>query len=213
MRTSDDVSAQGLRRFRKIADERQIEDVMRKSRHLSNYRRYEKGPRESVEEAFHDRADVMQIGAFDSGTSLSCPSQIKPARRPATGEFSCSAKICRATTKDRSDRIGWHSGPSRFRRRGAAMNSKSQVWNPNQTGCRASPCHQHQSQPLVHTIGNLRFRVFTNPHKTALKAMSVRNDSRNQAMSFSTNEGDALSTSSHNKPVYGAGAYREHPLQ
>ena len=66
MRTSDDVATSKVFEvFEKIAKNHQIEDVMSEVKaDLSNYRRYEKGPRESVEEAFHYRADVMQIGAF-----------------------------------------------------------------------------------------------------------------------------------------------------
>jgi hypothetical protein len=104
MRTSDDVSASRVFDvFRKIADERQIEDVMSEVKaDLSNYRRYEKGPRESVEEAFHDRADVMQIGAFTPAllAILSKPDQARFGALQALESFLVRRMICRATTKD-----------------------------------------------------------------------------------------------------------------
>ena len=81
----------------------QIEDVMSEVKaDLSNYRRYEKGSRESVEEAFHYRADVMQIGAFTPAllAILSKPDQARFDALRALESFLVRRMVCRDTTKD-----------------------------------------------------------------------------------------------------------------
>ena len=104
MRTADDVAASRVFDvFRKIADERQIEDVMSEVKaDLSKYRHYEEGQRESVEEAFHYRADVMQIGAFTPAllAILSKPDQARFGALQALESFLVRRMVCRATTKD-----------------------------------------------------------------------------------------------------------------
>lgn len=104
MRTEDEVSASrvfGV--FREIADERQIENVMSEVKaDLSNYRRYEEGPRDSAAEVFHYRADVMQIGAFTPAllAILSKPDKARFGALRALESFLVRRMVCRATTKD-----------------------------------------------------------------------------------------------------------------
>ena len=104
MRTEDEVSASRVFSvFREIADERQIEDVMSEVQaDLSNYRRYEEGPRDFVEEVFHYRADVMQIGAFTPAllAILSKPDKARFGALRALESFLVRRMVCRTTTKD-----------------------------------------------------------------------------------------------------------------
>ncbi len=66
MRTADEVTAgRVFNSFRRVASDQDIVDLMSQLRgDLSNYRRYEDGPRHSIEDVFHYRAGVMQMGAF-----------------------------------------------------------------------------------------------------------------------------------------------------
>ena len=101
---SDDVSAgQVFNEFRKVSADRPIEDVLSEVQSdLSNYRRYEVGPRAQVEDVFHYRAGVMQMGAFTPAllTILSRPDDVRFAALKALESFLIRRMVCRATTKD-----------------------------------------------------------------------------------------------------------------
>ncbi len=101
---SDDVSAgQVFNMFRKISTNRPIEEVVSQVKSdLSNYRRYEAGTRAEVEEVFHYRAGVMQMGAFTPVllTVLSKPDDARFDALRALESFLVRRMVCRATTKD-----------------------------------------------------------------------------------------------------------------
>ena len=103
-RRLDDVSAGNVFKvFRKLAAERPIEDIISEVKtDLSNYRRYEEGPREQVENMFHYRAGVMQMGAFTPAllTILSRPDKVRYGALQALESFLVRRMVCRDTTKD-----------------------------------------------------------------------------------------------------------------
>ncbi|MXW63515.1 MAG: DUF262 domain-containing protein [Bacteroidetes bacterium SB0662_bin_6] len=104
MDTKDDVTAgRVFNVFKKVADSRQIADIMSAVKaDLSNYRRYEEGPRKPIEEVFHYRASVMQMGAFTPAllTILSRPDKARFGALQALESFLVRRMVCRNTTKD-----------------------------------------------------------------------------------------------------------------
>ena len=103
-RILDDVSAgKVFNVFKKVSAGRQIEEVVSEVKiDLSNYRRYEEGPRGHVENVFHYRTDVMQMGAFTPAllTILSKPDEARRGALQALESFLVRRMVCRATTKD-----------------------------------------------------------------------------------------------------------------
>ena len=104
MRTSDEVSAgRVFNAFRGVAAGQHIVDIMSQLQgDLSNYRRYEEGQRHAVEDMFHYRAGVMQMGAFTPAL-LSILSKSEKARLGALRaleSFLVRRMACRNTTKD-----------------------------------------------------------------------------------------------------------------
>ncbi len=104
MRTCDEVSAgRVFNAFRAVATGQPIVDIMSQMRgDLSNYRRYENGPRHAIVDMFHYRAGVMQMGAFTPAL-LSILSRSQKARLGALRaleSFLVRRMMCRDTTKD-----------------------------------------------------------------------------------------------------------------
>ena len=103
MRTSDEVPASRVFNvFRDIASEQKIEDVMSEVKtDLSNYRRFEEGPRKPVEDVFHYRTSVMQMGAFTPVllTVLSKPEKARFGALQALESFLVRRMVCRDTTR------------------------------------------------------------------------------------------------------------------
>ena len=103
-RTLDDVSAgKVFNVFRKVSADRPIEDVVSEvNNDLSNYRCYEEGPRGHVENVFHYRASVMQMGAFTPAllTILSKPDATRCGALRVLESFLIRRMVCRSTTKD-----------------------------------------------------------------------------------------------------------------
>ena len=103
-RTLDDVSAgKVFDVFRKVSAHRPIEDVVSEvNNDLSNYRCYEEGPRGHVENVFHYRASVMQMGAFTPAllTILSKPDATRCGALRVLESFLIRRMVCRSTTKD-----------------------------------------------------------------------------------------------------------------
>ena len=103
-RILDDVSAgKVFNVFRKVVADRPVEDVISEVKtDLSNYRRYEEGPREHIEDVFSYRAGVMQMGAFTPVllTILSKPNQARCGALKALESFLVRRMVCRDTTKD-----------------------------------------------------------------------------------------------------------------
>ncbi len=101
---SDDVTAGNVFNvFRKVAADRPIEEVISKVKNdLSNYRRYEEGPREPAENVFHYRADIMQMGAFTPVllAILRKPVKARCGALQALESFLVRRMVCRDTTKD-----------------------------------------------------------------------------------------------------------------
>ena len=104
MYTSDEVSAGKIFSvFRKLTAKRDVEDIMSKVKaDLSNYRRYEEGPRSPAEEVFHYRTGVMQMAAFTPAllTILSKPEGVRMGTLRALESFLIRRMMCRSTTKD-----------------------------------------------------------------------------------------------------------------
>ena len=104
MYTSDDVSAGSVfNMFRKVAADRPIEEIISKVKNdLSNYRRYEEGPREPAENVFHYRAGIMQMGAFTPALLmiLCKPVKARCGALRALESFLVRRMVCRDTTKD-----------------------------------------------------------------------------------------------------------------
>ena len=104
MRISDDVSAgKVFNVFRKVAADRPIEEVISEVKDdLSNYRRYEEGPREQAENVFHYRAGIMQMGAFTPAllAILRKPVKARCGALQALESFLVRRMVCRDTTKD-----------------------------------------------------------------------------------------------------------------
>ena len=102
--TLDDVSAgKVFNVFRKVSADRPIEDVVSEvNNDLSNYRCYEEGPRGHVENVFHYRASVMQMGAFTPAllTILSKPDATRCGALRVLESFLVRRMVCRSTTKD-----------------------------------------------------------------------------------------------------------------
>ena len=103
-RTLDDVSARNVFNvFRKASADRPIEDIVSEVKNdLSNYRCYEEGPRGHVENVFHYRAGVMQMGAFTPAlfTILSEPNETRYRALQVLESFLVRRMVCRSTTKD-----------------------------------------------------------------------------------------------------------------
>lgn len=104
MRTADEVSAgRVFNAFRREASDQDIVDLMSQLRgDLSNYRRWEDGPRHSIEDVFHYRAGVMQMGAFTPAmlSILSRPEKARFGALRALESFLIRRMMCRGTTKD-----------------------------------------------------------------------------------------------------------------
>ena len=89
--------------FRKLAVDRKVENVMAQLKgDLSNYRRYEEGPRVPAEDVFHYRAGVMQMAAFTPAllSFLSWPEGVRSDALKALESFLVRRMVCRGTTKD-----------------------------------------------------------------------------------------------------------------
>ena len=103
MRTSDEVPASRVFNvFRDIASKQKIEDVMSEVKtDLSNYRCFEEGPRMPVEEVFHYRASVMQMGAFTPAllAILTKPEGARFGALQALESFLVRRMVCRDTTR------------------------------------------------------------------------------------------------------------------
>ena len=103
MRTLDEVPASRVFNvFRDIASEQKIEDVMSEVKtDLSNYRHFEEGPRMPIEEVFHYRASVMQMGAFTPVllAILSRPEEARFVALQALESFLVRRMVCRDTTR------------------------------------------------------------------------------------------------------------------
>ena len=104
MQTSDEVAAgRVFNTFQRVAAGQHMVDVMSQLRSdLSNYRQFEEGPRHAIEDMFHYRAGVMQMGAFTPAL-LSILSKSQKARigaLKALESFLVRRMMCRGTTKD-----------------------------------------------------------------------------------------------------------------
>ena len=89
--------------FRRISQDRQIEDVMRAVRQdLGNYRRYETEQRTQEEERFYYRMSVMQLGVITPVLLLllSASHKARIGAFNALESFLIRRMICRRTTKD-----------------------------------------------------------------------------------------------------------------
>ncbi len=89
--------------FRRISQDRQIEDVMREVRQdLGNYRRYETEQRTQEEEKFYYRMGVMQLGVITPVLLLllSTSHKVRIGAFDALESFLIRRMICRRTTKD-----------------------------------------------------------------------------------------------------------------
>ena len=89
--------------FRRCAELQQIDALMSDVRRdLSNYRRYEIGPRTPEEEIFYYRMDVMQVGVFTPVLLLllSAEHDTRIGAFHALESFLVRRMICRQTTKD-----------------------------------------------------------------------------------------------------------------
>ncbi len=105
MRTRDDVSVgKVFSTFRKLADDCEIDIIVAEMKdELSNFRRYEEGPRALLaEDVFHYRAGVMQMAAFTPAllSLLSWPEGIRINALKALESFLVRRMVCRGTTKD-----------------------------------------------------------------------------------------------------------------
>lgn len=89
--------------FRKCAEVQQIDRIMSDVRQdLSNYQRFEIGPRTPEEEQFYYRTDVMQVGVFTPVQLLllSAEHSTRIGAFRALESFLVRRMICRQTTKD-----------------------------------------------------------------------------------------------------------------
>ena len=104
MRTWDDVSAgKVFSTFRELAADREIDTIVAELKgDLSNFRRYEEGPRAPAEDVFHYRAGVMQMAAFTPAllSFLSWPERVRIDALKALESFLVRRMVCRVTTKD-----------------------------------------------------------------------------------------------------------------
>ena len=104
MRTHNDVSAGKIfSSFRKEAGNREIVPFVEEMKtDLSNFRRYEEGPRTPGENVFHYRAGVMQMAAFTPVLLrlLSWQEEIRIKALKALESFLVRRMVCRGTTKD-----------------------------------------------------------------------------------------------------------------
>ena len=103
MNKQDDVSPSRIfREFRLFADDQPISKVMSEVKNdLGRYRRFEDGVgRTRDEDIFHDRTDVMRIGAFTPALFriLSAPSQQRIKALKALESFLVRRMACRGTT-------------------------------------------------------------------------------------------------------------------
>ena len=88
--------------FREIASNQKIENVMSEVlTDLSNYRRYEEGMRKPIEEVFHYRSGVMQMGAFAPVllTLLSKPEEARFGALQALESYLVRRMVCRDSTR------------------------------------------------------------------------------------------------------------------
>ncbi len=89
--------------FRRCAEVQQIDAIMSDVRHdLTNYRRFETGPRTLEEDQFYYRIDVMQVGVFTPILLLllSAEHEARIGAFRALESFLVRRMICRQTTKD-----------------------------------------------------------------------------------------------------------------
>lgn len=104
MKEGDDVSAgRVFSVFRTHSEGQDIEKIMTEVRtDLTNFRRYENGPRAPFEDIFYYRAEVMQVGAFTPAllAMLSQPQSVRMIALPALESFLVRRMLCRLTTKD-----------------------------------------------------------------------------------------------------------------
>ena len=104
MRTLDDVSAgKVFSVFRRVVGEQPVNSVMAEAiADLTKYRKFQVGPRAPVEDEFHYRANVMQIGAFTPAllSILSKPEKVRFGALRALESFLIRRMVCRYTTKD-----------------------------------------------------------------------------------------------------------------
>lgn len=104
MRTWDDVSAgKVFSTFRRLAADREIEAIVGDLKSdLSNFRRFEEGPRAAAEDVFHYRAGVMQMATFTPVllVLLSWPEGIRIDALKALESFLVRRMVFRGTTKD-----------------------------------------------------------------------------------------------------------------
>ena len=101
--TLSEVSANKVfNAFRKVASNRKVEDVMSEVKtDLTNYRHYEEGQRKPIENAFHYRAGVMQMGAFTPVllAILPAPEKARFGALQALESFLVRRMVCRDTTR------------------------------------------------------------------------------------------------------------------
>ena len=106
MRTQDDVSpGKVFFTFKKEADGKEIAPIVKQMKiDLSNYRRYQNGPRTSAEEVFYYRAGVMKMAAFTPVLLLFLrwPEEMRTDALQALESFLVRRMICRGSTKDYS---------------------------------------------------------------------------------------------------------------
>ena len=104
MRTCHDVSVGSVfRTFKQVAANGGLEEMMLGiKRDLTRYRQYEEGPRTPIEDVFHYRAGVMQMGAFTPALLriLTKPDAARFGALQTLESFLVRRMVCRNTTKD-----------------------------------------------------------------------------------------------------------------
>ena len=104
MRRGTDVSpSRVFSSFQNHASDQAIDRVMSRMKlDLTNYRRFEEGPRTSEEELFHYRTGVMQVGVFTPVLLLLLSAEHGTRIRAfrALESFLIRRMVCRQTTKD-----------------------------------------------------------------------------------------------------------------
>ena len=106
MRTLDDVSpGKVFSTFKKEANRSEIAPIVKQMKiDLSNFRRYQTGPRQEREEVFYYRAGVMKMAAFTPVLLLFLrwPKEMRTDALQALESFLVRRMICRGSTKDYS---------------------------------------------------------------------------------------------------------------
>ena len=88
--------------FMEVASEQNVKDVMSDAlTDLSNYRRFEEGMRKPIEEVFHYRSGVMQMGAFAPVllALLSKPEEARFGALQALESYLVRRMVCRDSTR------------------------------------------------------------------------------------------------------------------